>query len=185
MIARELVKAKARGRVRRQIKLLLLDALAHKDKGADNTAHRSLREALQLAEPGQFIRTFLDEGEGLVHMLHEEYQALSQDTKKYRDADFGVSASFIETLLKAAGVSVQNAPAQGSAHSPETLTEALTDREKKILIYLSNGISNKEMARKIFVSENTVKFHLKNIYSKLSVSSRLQAINAARQMGII
>lgn len=185
LIARELTMARAKGRVRRQIKLLLLDALAHKSKGVDNTAHRSLRDALRLAEPGQFIRTFLDEGEGVVNMLHEEYQALAQDSKKYREADFGVSAGFIETLLKAAGINLQTNPAEGSAQAPDTLTEALTEREKKILIYLSNGVSNKEMARKIFVSENTVKFHLKNIYSKLSVSSRLQAINAARQMGII
>src|SRR3546814_14980524 len=58
--------------------------------------------------------------------------------------------------------------------------EPLTDREKQILVYLANGVSNKEIARRIFVSENTVKFHLKNIYSKLAVSSRLQAINPAR-----
>src|SRR3546814_20395418 len=63
--------------------------------------------------------------------------------------------------------------------------EPLTDREKQILVYLANGVSNKEIARRIFVSENTVKFHLKNIYSKLAVSSRLQAINAARQMSLL
>jgi LuxR family maltose regulon positive regulatory protein len=54
-----------------------------------------------------------------------------------------------------------------------------------MLIFLANGISNKEMAQKLFVSENTVKFHLKNVYSKLGVSNRLQAINAARQLGFI
>jgi LuxR family maltose regulon positive regulatory protein len=63
--------------------------------------------------------------------------------------------------------------------------EQLTQRETEILVYLARGVSNKEMARRIYLSENTVKFHLKNIYSKLAVSSRLQAINAARQMGLI
>ena len=53
------------------------------------------------------------------------------------------------------------------------------------LVFLANGVSNREMAGRIFVSENTVKFHLKNIYSKLAVSSRLQAVAAARQMGLI
>jgi LuxR family maltose regulon positive regulatory protein len=52
-------------------------------------------------------------------------------------------------------------------------------------VYLANGVSNKEMAERIFVSENTVKFHLKNIYSKLAVSNRLQAICTARQLGLI
>ncbi len=54
-----------------------------------------------------------------------------------------------------------------------------------MLIFLANGVSNKEMAQRLFVSENTVKFHLKNVYSKLGVVTRLQAINAARQLGFI
>jgi LuxR family maltose regulon positive regulatory protein len=184
LIARELTLAQSQGRVRRQIKLLALDAIAQKGKNADNVAHRSLRKALQLAEPGGFVRSFLEEGDVLIGLLREEYQLLERDAAKGCDASFGVSGKFIETLLTAAGSSVQKTPAQGSS-PPEPLTEALTDREKQILVYLGNGVSNKEMARRIFVSENTVKFHLKNIYSKLAVSSRLQAINAARQMGII
>ena len=56
---------------------------------------------------------------------------------------------------------------------------------EEILVFLANGVSNKEMAGRIFVSENTVKFHLKNIHSKLAVANRLQAISAARQLGII
>ncbi len=63
--------------------------------------------------------------------------------------------------------------------------QPLSDREKEMLIFLANGVSNKEMAQKMFVSENTVKFHLKNVYSKLGVANRLQAINAARQLGFI
>ena len=54
-----------------------------------------------------------------------------------------------------------------------------------MLVLLANGTSNKDMANRLFVSENTVKFHLKNIYAKLSVTSRVQAITAARRMGII
>jgi len=61
----------------------------------------------------------------------------------------------------------------------------LTERECEMLTLLANGISNKGIANRLFVSENTVKFHLKNIYAKLSVTSRVQAVSAARQMGII
>ena len=63
--------------------------------------------------------------------------------------------------------------------------EVLTNREIQILVQLTNGASTRETASKIFVSENTVKYHLKNIYTKLNVSSRIQALNAARDLGLI
>jgi len=63
--------------------------------------------------------------------------------------------------------------------------EPLSCREKEMLKSLFNGISNREIAGGLFVSENTVKFHLKNIYSKLGVGNRLQAINAARALRLI
>lgn len=183
LLTPELASAQSKGRVRRQIKLLVLEALAHKFKGTDNASHRSLRKALELAAPGRLIRAFLEEGDTVITMLQEEYRTITPDAAG-QEAALGASAAFIATLLNAAGVCC-NKSASGTTTQPGPLTEALTDREKQILIYLGNGVSNKEMARRIFVSENTVKFHLKNIYSKLAVSSRLQAINAARQLGII
>lgn len=91
---------------------------------------------------------------------------------------------FVGRILEAAGERTELAKRAPGDTGFQPL-EPLTDREKEILVYLANGVSNKEMARRIFVSENTVKFHLKNIYSKLAVGSRLQAINAARQMGLV
>lgn len=63
--------------------------------------------------------------------------------------------------------------------------ERLSDRERDMLLLLVNGITNREIAGRLFVSENTVKFHLKNIYSKLGVGNRLQAINTARALRLI
>jgi LuxR family maltose regulon positive regulatory protein len=63
--------------------------------------------------------------------------------------------------------------------------QALTDRERELLVLLANGTSNKDVANRLYVSENTVKFHLKNIYAKLAVTSRVRAITAAREIGII
>ena len=61
----------------------------------------------------------------------------------------------------------------------------LTDHERRILIFLANGVSNREMASRLFVSENTIKFHLKNIYSKLGVGSWVQAIASAGELGLV
>ena len=131
---------------------------------------RSLHEALRLAATGGFIRNFLDEGEAVIGLLREESR---------RKGAIGPEHAFALRLL------------QASDTAPDTTTEstqsldALTDREKEILTFLANGVSNREMAGRIFVSENTVKFHLKNIYSKLAVTSRLQAVTAAREIGLI
>lgn len=168
-----------RERVNRQIKLHLFDALLQERKGAHNAAHRSLRKALQLAQPGHFIRSFIDEGEGILQLLREEYQSI-MDGSGNRESQFGADRAFVEQILQASGTDLSRAPVM--AVQP---LEALTDREKEILVFLANGVSNKEMAGRIFVSENTVKFHLKNIYSKLAVANRLQAISAARQLGIV
>jgi len=169
-----------RDRVNRQIKLHLLDAMLQERKGAHNAAHRSLRKALQMAQPGRFVRCFIDEGEGILQLLREEYQTIMEGVAGREGAQFGADRDFVEQILQASGTDLSRAPV--TAVQP---LEALTDREKEILVFLANGVSNKEMAGRIFVSENTVKFHLKNIYSKLAVANRLQAISAARQLGIV
>lgn len=171
--------ANASGRTYRQIKVLLLDAALQQRKGQRNAAHRALRKALQLAEPGGFVRVMLDEGEDIIALLQEEHRALVESAAG-GDSKLGPGRAYLELLLNAAGRGVGAGTGAGQRR-----VDALTDREKEILIFLANGISNKEMASRIFVSENTIKFHLKNIYSKLAVGSRVQAITTGRQLGLI
>ncbi|WP_022977608.1 LuxR C-terminal-related transcriptional regulator [Nevskia ramosa] len=180
--ATELISAEmadASGRAYRLIKLHLLEATLQHRKGQRNASHRSLRKALQLAEPGGYVRVMLDEGNDVINLLQEEYSAL-QASVGGGETRLGPSRVYLELLLNAAGRSLSTSSASG-----QRPLEALTDREKEILVFLANGVSNKEMAGRIFVSENTIKFHLKNIYSKLAVSSRVQAITAGRQLGLI
>ncbi|MES2681992.1 MAG: LuxR C-terminal-related transcriptional regulator [Pseudomonadota bacterium] len=167
------------GRVFRQIKLHLLDAELQVRRAARNAAHRSLRKALQLAAPGGYIRCFLDEGENILQLLREEYQSLSDHGG--REMQAVSDRAFVEQVLRASGTDLS----RSSVSVPATRSEPLTDREREILIFLGNGVSNKEMATRLFVSENTVKFHLKNIYSKLAVASRVQAIASARNLGLV
>lgn len=177
-LAPELDDAQRRRRVRRQIRLLILQALAHQQQGGEVQAHRTLQQALRLAALRGFLRAFLDEGPQLQKMLAAEAQREEEGVR----GDAGVPA-FLDRLRQASGAA--NGVAQQQATRGFEPLEALTDREKEFLVLLANGAANKVLARKMFVSENTVKFHLKNIYSKLGVSSRLQAISAARQMKLI
>jgi LuxR family maltose regulon positive regulatory protein len=170
--------ATQRGRIFRQIKLHLLEAQLQYRKGARNSAQRSLRKALHLGTPGRYIRRFLDEGESIVDMLREEFRSLADSAG--RDAPQSVDRVFVEQLLRASGADF--------SHTAPTVSrplEPLTDQEKRILIFLAKGVSNKEMASRLFVSENTIKFHLKHIYSKLAVTSRLHAIAIARDLGLV
>ena len=61
----------------------------------------------------------------------------------------------------------------------------LTERETELLALVAQGLSNKEIADKVYVSENTVKKHLNNLYSKLGVARRTQAVSKAKELGII
>lgn len=181
-LAPEIELAQRQNRVYRLIKLLILDALLQPKRGNPNAGRRSLHRALQLAAPGNFLRLFLDEGEALLPMLRDEAATLAADTAPGPETLH--LRDFVPRILDAAG-QLTELTARAPGDTGFQPLEPLTDREKQILVYLANGVSNKEMARRIFVSENTVKFHLKNIYSKLAVGSRLQAINAARQMGLL
>lgn len=75
--------------------------------------------------------------------------------------------------------------AWASSRSDYRLIEPLTERELRFLDCLAEGVSNKQIARTLGVSENTVKFHLKNVYSKFAVRTRLQAIKAAYELGVL
>lgn len=93
--------------------------------------------------------------------------------------DTGHSVVMVDFVKRESSASVAGSKAD------YRLIEPLTDRELHFLDHLAHGVSNKEIARSLCVSENTVKFHLKNVYSKFAVRTRLQAINAAYELGIL
>lgn len=68
---------------------------------------------------------------------------------------------------------------------PQSLSEALTPREFQVLHLLSEGLSNKQIAKRLEVSEHTAKFHVATILSKLGVESRTEAVVRAAQLGLI
>jgi LuxR family maltose regulon positive regulatory protein len=72
-----------------------------------------------------------------------------------------------------------------AAAKPESRTTTLSARELEVLAELARASSNKLIARALQMTENTVKFHLKNIFQKLGVRHRAQAINTARERGLI
>jgi LuxR family transcriptional regulator, maltose regulon positive regulatory protein len=154
----------------RLVELLLLRALAKKEDGDWANALVDLRRALTIAAPRNYVRVFLDEGRELAALIDR------LDMEQLR----GSEAAPLARRL------------QRSMHAPEIedgvpigMSEELTKRELSILRRLETGLSNKEIAEAIFVSEGTLKWHLHNVYGKLNVKNRTRAMARARALGIL
>jgi LuxR family transcriptional regulator, maltose regulon positive regulatory protein len=160
------------GLAHRLVELLLLRVLAQKHDGNWSSALADLSEALTIAAPRQFLRVFLDEGDELAAVLER------MDPERLR----GSEAAPLARRLQQALVKYQSH--SGRPASPDG-QEELTKREVSILKRLESGLSNREIAEAIFVSEGTLKWHLHNVYSKLNVRNRAGAMVRARALGIL
>jgi LuxR family maltose regulon positive regulatory protein len=158
---------------------ILIPALALQaillDKNDQSEALEKAAESISLAKPGGGMRFFLDLGLPMENLL---IRLLEQKSAK----------KFIEKLLAAFSEEKQRASVQspdGVTHKTPLLEDPLTVREQEILNQLSQGKTNKEIAENLFISIDTVKTHLKKIFQKLDVNSRLQAVTQANALGIV
>lgn len=165
--------AETGGRTSRTIELLLLQALVFHAQGDTNRALAPLERALTLAEPEGFIRIFVDEGPSMARLL---YEAL----------DRGIAPDYVRRLLAAFPIDEpqQGDPSQSQVSEPGYV-EPLSEREIEVLQLVAEGLSNREIATRLFLSLHTVKAHTRNIYGKLGVHNRVQAVAKARGMGIL
>jgi LuxR family maltose regulon positive regulatory protein len=154
----------------RSVELLILRALAKKEDGDWASALADVRRALTIAAPRNYVRVFLDEGRELGALIYR------LDMEQLRGCEAAPLARRLQRAMCTPDV-------QGSA--PIGMGEDLTKRELSILKRLETGLSNKEIAEAIFVSEGTLKWHLHNVYGKLNVKNRNRAMTRARALGII
>ncbi|WP_230202418.1 LuxR C-terminal-related transcriptional regulator [Paenibacillus ihumii] len=137
-----------------------------------------LEEALALAWPEGYIRTFVDEGAPLGELL-DTYISLRQN--QHRSPAKRVPLPYVKRLwriIDQSGGRIEDAVIRG-ANKP-----SLTAKEKSVLQLMETGLSNKEIALELHVSLATVKTHINNIYSKLQVKGRLQALERARTLNL-
>lgn len=181
--ARAALQAEIRGatvkhRVRRLVRLKLLLAICLDIEGNQMLARRTLIEALGLAAPGGMIRTIVDEGPAAMRLVGDlRAEGLASGVKWGNDP----VAALVEALIAA-----ESGGAGSAEETPvEAPLEPLTQRERDLLHFLALGYSNAGLSDRLAVSENTVKFHLRNIYAKLGVGSRMQAVQAARHYRLV
>ena len=156
-----------------RIDVLALQALLHDTRGEDSVAVEKLSLALDLAEPGCFIRLFVDLGPQMADLLKRMIQ---------NNVGVDYAGQILSAFREDGHHSISPAP---SYPLSQPLVEPLSARELEIVSLLAQRLPNKEIASKLFIALNTVKKHLGNIYSKLNVSSRREAVEKARKIRII
>jgi LuxR family maltose regulon positive regulatory protein len=161
----------------RRVKTLALQALAHYILGEAAPALAALEPALALAEPEGYVRVFVDEGRPMAALLRQGHA-------------HGMLPHVMATLLAAFDGQEPGSTAQPTVRAPTSaggpsVAEPLTERERDVLRLLAAGRSNPEIARILYVEVNTVKTHVKSLFGKLGVHSRVQAAQRAQELGLL
>ena len=175
------------------IAILIFQALAFSQtpvrgqaQGDIEQALASLQRALSLAEPEGYVRTFVDEGEPMARLLR---QAVDQ----------GIAANYAGELLAVLEDETKHprpitkapdsspTPPTGARQTlrPSPLIEPLSERELEVLRLLTTYLSSTEIAAELTIAPSTARSHIKHIYAKLDVHSRMDAVQRARELGLL
>lgn len=161
-------------------KSLLLEKKAHVEKSME-----TLISVFKLTDPREIIQVFIEEGTPLLELIRRAHRYLSSELKnqKLKSYDNALnSLDYVLDRMEAESVKKQILLEQESNSGVDF---NLTPRELEVLSSLAKGLSYEETSAQLFISKNTIKSHLRNIYGKLSVDNRLQAVNKAREKGLI
>jgi LuxR family maltose regulon positive regulatory protein len=164
--------SKAQNNTYQLIELLLLQSLVYHKQSQSDKALAILADAIALAEPGGFIRPFLDLGPEIPGLL-------------VRLSQRGVAPVYIARILAAFPQQRIDEKRLEVADGADTSTvEPLTPRELDVLALLARGLTNKEIAKQLVISHGTVRQHVYNLFQKLHVNNRLQAVKKATDLGV-
>jgi LuxR family maltose regulon positive regulatory protein len=162
-----LQSAQTVGRLGNAIHILAVQAIVYHAQGKTEQAFVTLESALELAEPEGYVRVFADEGAPMARILRRMLTRSS-------------TSEYIRRLLDALGESVKIESSIGSK-----LVDPLSQRELEVLRLITDGATNKEIANELVLTVNTVKRHISNIFGKLVVRNRAEAIARARELNLL
>jgi LuxR family maltose regulon positive regulatory protein len=162
-----LQSAQTVGRIGNAIHILAVQAIVYHAQAKPEQAFTTLGRALELAEPQGYLRVFMDEGAPMARLLRRMLTRSS-------------ASVYIRRLLVALGE-----PVKVETPIISKLIDPLSQRELEVLRLIIDGATNKEIANELVLTVNTVKRHISNIFRKLDVSNRAQAIAQARARNLV
>lgn len=158
-LAVEEESARKAGRYEELITILILSALVNKYCNDESKALEYISEAIRIAAPEEYVSNFLEEGEDVIAL-----------TLKVRH----IAPKFVDKLNRNSNT--------GQAYG---IFENLKAKELEIIRLIAEGMSNDEISKKLYITIGTVKWYINNIYAKIGVNKRTQAVKKAQQLGII
>ena len=165
-------QAEAKGWEDERLEAMVLQAVALQAHGEEDEAAQLLGDALALAEPGGFVRIFVDEGLPVAQLLSEA-------------AARGIMPDYSARLLAAFEAKEQKSEDKSYLPPAQSLTEPLSQRELEVLRLIAQGLSNRQIGERLFLAVDTVKGHNRRIFNKLSVQRRTEAVAKARSLDIL
>lgn len=165
-------QAEAREWPDERLKVMVLQAVVHQAQGETAQATQLFGEALALAQPGGFIRLFVDEGRPLAQLLAAA-------------AARGIMPNYVGKLRAAFADEQESGDGLPSAPPAQQLIEPLSERELEVLKLVAEGLTNREIGEQLFLALDTVKGHNRRIFAKLQVERRTEAVARARELGLL
>jgi LuxR family maltose regulon positive regulatory protein len=169
-----IAEAKNANRIFLEVDVEILRAIALWEANSTAAATNSLTNALKLAEPGGFMRVFLDHGDRIFELLKYAHRTIEEP----------ILRTYLDRLIGAFSIKTEE-PSPITLSLQKEPSEPLSERELEVLQLLSSSLSSTEMASELSISVNTLRSHLKSIYAKLGAHSRYEAIARAKELGLL
>lgn len=150
------------------IRALSTLATAYENVSQSEKAVNAIIKAVMIAEPEKNVGDFFFSGQTLLPILNKTLHR-------------GIAPDFTKVLVK----KLSNVSLQNKARSPNAADTTLSQREIDVLRLIENGLTNRQIAKSLHLSTNTIKTHNLSIYRKLKVENRSQAVTKACRLGIL
>jgi len=181
LLERLLVLAETQKRTGSVIEILLTQSLVHRAQGNQSQSLAALERALTLAEPEDYLRIFVDEGES-VRLLILDFSSMIEQQRRL---SIHPLFEYVNRLLVAFPESAEDISQSKIVNQKPKMVEALTHRELEILRLVAEGRSNTEISQQLYLALSTVKGHNLRIFNKLQAQNRTEAVARARELGLI